>query len=76
MTTLLDTGPNIIIIDRGWKDIALNGQEICPLRELMEEHLNVTAITGDERDRDDYKSLWVMNSSQQQGHSITGPVDV
>lgn len=48
VTALFDTGANVSIIDRAWKDKYLPGQEICPLSELMEEDLSVTAVTGDE----------------------------
>ena len=48
VTVLLDTGANVSLIDRTWKNKYLPGQDIRPLSELMDNELNVSAVTGDE----------------------------
>lgn len=59
ITALLDTGANVSLIDRAWKDKYLPEQDICPLSQLMEESLNVTAVTGDEVPYDGYVEVVV-----------------
>ncbi|XP_034416652.1 uncharacterized protein LOC117749943 [Cyclopterus lumpus] len=48
VTVLLDTGANVSIIDRTWKEKYLPCQDTRPLSELIDKELDVLAITGDE----------------------------
>lgn len=48
VSVLLDTGANVSILDRTWKEKYLPCQDIRPLSELIDKELDVLAITGDE----------------------------
>lgn len=48
VTALFDTGAQVSLIDRTWKQKYLLDQEICPLSELLGgEDLNVFAANGE-----------------------------
>lgn len=48
VTVLLDTGANVSILDRTWKEKYLPCQDVRPLTELIDNELDVLAITGNE----------------------------
>lgn len=48
VTALLDTGANVSLLDRAWKNKYLPGQDVRPLSELLDDPLNVSAVTGDD----------------------------
>lgn len=47
VTVLLDTGADVSILDRTWKEKYLPYQDIRPLSELTDKELDIPAITGD-----------------------------
>lgn len=48
VTVLLDTGANVSMLDRTWKEKYLPYQDIWPLSELIDKEFDILAITGDE----------------------------
>lgn len=48
VTVLLDSGANVSLLDRAWKNKYLPGQDIRPLSELLDDPLSVSAVTGDD----------------------------
>lgn len=48
VTVLLDTGANVSLLDRTWKNRYLPHQDVRPLSELINQDLDVTAVTGEE----------------------------
>ncbi|KAK7880665.1 hypothetical protein WMY93_032696 [Mugilogobius chulae] len=47
VTVVLDTGAGVSLLDHAWLNKYLPGQQIRPLSELMDDDLNVQAVTGD-----------------------------
>ncbi|XP_056131302.1 embryonic polyadenylate-binding protein-like [Lampris incognitus] len=48
VTVLLDTGANVSLLDRTWKNKYLPHQDVRPLSELLNQDLDVTAVTEEE----------------------------
>jgi len=47
VTVVLDTGAGVSLLDHAWLNKYLPGQQVRPLSELMDDDLNVKAVTGD-----------------------------
>lgn len=77
VTVVLDTGAGVSLIDHAWLNKYLPGQQIRPLSELMDDDLNVKAITGDVVPYDGWVELVVnLEGNDNPDLSIRAPFQI